>query len=89
MELQIDVLSTLAEFTSLTSFGHQYNVISVTLAYLGRHWYRSLADSVCHIPPFFSIKLQTKILTTETSAFLKQIVFSSLLILCCLCNGKQ
>ena len=37
----------------------------------------------------FSINLQTEILSTKTSDFLKQMIFSSHLILCCLCNGLK
>ena len=38
---------------------------------------------------FFSINLQTEIISTKTSDLLKQMIFSSHLILCCLCNGLK
>ena len=46
----------------------------------------SMADSVCHASPNFSVRLQTEILLTETSDFLKQIVFLKL-IQCFEVNG--
>ena len=39
------------------------------------HGYRSMADSVCYALPFFSVTLQTEILSTETADFLKRIIF--------------
>ena len=39
---------------SLTSLLHQYDFIVVTLTYLRRHWYRSMADNVCHASQNFS-----------------------------------
>ena len=36
---------------------------------------RSMADSVCHAQSFFSVTLQTEILSTETLDFLKRIIF--------------
>ena len=38
-------------FILVTSHRHQYDVIVVTVAYLWRHWYSSMVDSVCHAPP--------------------------------------
>ena len=36
-----------------------------------------MADNVCHALPFISVTLQTKILSRETSNFLKQIILKS------------
>ena len=59
----------------MTSRRHQYDVIVDMVTYLLPHWYWSMVDSVCHAPPNFSMTLQTKILSTEFSDFLKQIIF--------------
>ena len=49
----------------MTSLLSHYNSIA-TLTDLGRHWYRSMTDSVCHAPKIFQLDLKTEILSTET-----------------------
>ena len=38
---------------SVTSLRHQYDAKVVTITHVWRHWYRSMADSVGHVPPNF------------------------------------
>ena len=33
--------------------GERGRIIVTTVTYLLRHWYRRMADSVCHAPPHF------------------------------------
>ena len=59
MEWQTVWLSALANVILVTSLSYQYDVIIVTVTFW-RHWYRSMADSVCSAK--VSITLQTEIL---------------------------
>ena len=41
---------------------------------IGRHLFWSMANNVYHAPPFFFMALQTEIISTKISDFLKQII---------------
>ena len=70
----------------MTSFWNQYYAIVASGADLRRHWYKSMADSVCHAPPIFHCHYKTEILSTETSDCLKQKKFFSHIIWCYICT---
>ena len=73
---------------AMTSLWNQYYIMFATVADLWYHWYRSMADCVCHAPSIFqwhyklcmpcsinfSMTLQTEILSIETSDFFKQMI---------------
>ena len=57
----------------MTWLWSQYDAMFIMVIDLWRHWYMSMADSICHAPPIFNDITNWNFFSTETSDFLKQI----------------
>ena len=57
----------------MTWLWSQYDAMFNMVIDLWRHWYMSMADSICHAPPIFNDITNWICFSTETSDFLKQI----------------
>ena len=67
MSLDWNIIRSETESNLDTSLTQRYDVKVVTVNIL-RHWYKSMTDSVCHVPlKSVSVTLQTEILSTKTS----------------------
>ena len=56
---------------------HSSQILSTTFGYSIVAMVTSMSSYVCHVPPIFSMTLQTKMFSTETYHLFKQIIFSS------------